>query len=112
MFIGAVFVMHSSFVTKNLITAFMPSVVNTRLFPLMKGFPDKRSRGRVMSTNSSANLKEELFPLVYRDALHEYSRRTPFVKFIADCDKSLCASSDSTCFSPFQWENLLDEVGE
>ena len=41
---------------------------------LVKGFPDQRPRGRVMSSNSSMDLEEELFPLVGRDALHEYSR--------------------------------------
>ena len=40
---------------------------------LSKGFSDQRSWGRMMSTDSSVDLEEELFPLVGRDALHEYS---------------------------------------
>ena len=40
---------------------------------LAKGFPDQRPRGHVMSTDSSVDFEEELFPLVGRDALHEYS---------------------------------------
>ena len=55
---------------------------------------------------------EELFPLVSRDALHEYFRRTSFVKFVTDGDECLGASSDSSRFNPFRWENLLEEVGE
>ena len=66
----------------------------------------------MVSTDSSMDLEEVLFPLVGRDALHEYSRRTSLVKFITDGDKHLDASSDSSCFSPFRWENLLEEVGE
>ena len=66
----------------------------------------------MMSADSGMELKEELFPLVGGDALHEYSRRTPFVKLITDGDECLGASSDSSCFSPFWWENLLKEVGE
>ena len=65
-----------------------------------------------MSADSGMDLKEELFPLVDRDALHEYSRRTSIVKFITDGDECLDASSDSSCFSPFGWENFLKEVGE
>jgi hypothetical protein len=37
---------------------------------LAKGFLDQRPRGHVMSVDSSMDLKEELFPLVGRDALH------------------------------------------
>ena len=58
------------------------------------------------------DLEEELFPLVSRDALHEYSRQTPFVKLVINGDERLSASSDLSCFSPFWWENLLEEVGE
>ena len=65
-----------------------------------------------MSVDSSVDLEEELFPLVGRDALHEYSRRTSLVKFVTECDEHLGASSDSSRFSPFWWENLLEEVGE
>ena len=65
-----------------------------------------------MSTNFGMDLEEELFPLVDRDALHEYSRQTLFVKFITECDERLGASSNPSCFSPFGWENLLEEVGE
>ena len=65
-----------------------------------------------MSVDSSVDFEEELFPLVGRDALHEYSWRTSFVKFITDGDKHLGVSSDSSCFSPFWWKNLLEEVGE
>ena len=46
---------------------------------LVKGFSDQRPRGRVMSVDSDMDLKEELFPLVGQDALHEYTRRTPFI---------------------------------
>ena len=68
---------------------------------LTKGFFDQRPRGHVMSTDSGMDLKEELFPLVGRDALHEYSRRTLFVRFITECDERLGASSYSSRFSPF-----------
>ena len=65
-----------------------------------------------MSADSGMGLEEELFSSVGRDALHEYSRRTSFVKFIAECDERLGASSDPSCFSPFGWDNLLEEVGK
>ena len=65
-----------------------------------------------MSTNSGMDLEEELFPLIGRDALREYPRWTLFVEFITDGDECLGASSDPSCFSPFWWENLLEEVGE
>ena len=65
-----------------------------------------------MSVDSSMDLKEELFPLVDRDALHEYPRWTLFVKFITERDERLGASGDLPCFSPFRWENFLEEVGE
>ena len=58
---------------------------------LAKGFSDQRPRCRVMSVDSGMDLKEELFPLVGRDALHEYSRQTPFVKFVTDGDQRLGA---------------------
>ena len=63
-----------------------------------------------MSTDFSIDLEEEPFPLVGRVALHEYSRRTLFVKFVTKGDERLDASSDSLRFSPFWWENLLEEV--
>ena len=65
-----------------------------------------------MSADSGVDLEEELFALVGRDALHEYSRWTSFVEFVSDLDKGLGASGDSSCFGPFRWENLLEEVGE
>ena len=65
-----------------------------------------------MSTDSNVDFEKELFPLVCWDALHEYSRRTPFVKFITDANECLGTSSDSSGFSSFRWENLLEEVGE
>ena len=65
-----------------------------------------------MSADFGMDLEEELFLLVGRDALHEYSRRTSLVKFITECDEHLGTSSDLSCFSPFWWENLLKEVGE
>ena len=65
-----------------------------------------------MSIDSSTDLEEELFPLVSRDALHEYSRWTLLVKFVNECDERLSTSSDPSRFSPFGWENLLEEVGE
>ena len=65
-----------------------------------------------MSADSGIDLEEKLFPLVARDALHEYSRRTSFVEFVTDRDECLGASSDPSCFSPFGWENLIEEVGE
>ena len=54
-----------------------------------------------MSAYFGMDLKEELFPLVDRDALHEYSRLTSFVKFVTVCDEHLGASSDPSHFSPF-----------
>ena len=65
-----------------------------------------------MSIDSGMDLKEELFPLVGRNALHEYSRWTSFVKLVAEHDECLSASSDLPCFSPFGWENLLEKVGK
>ena len=65
-----------------------------------------------MSVYSGMDLEEELFPLVVRDALHEYPRWTSLVEFITDGDECLGASSDPSSFSPFRWENLLEEVGE
>ena len=65
---------------------------------LAKGFPDQRPRGCMMSVDSSMDLEEELFPLVDQDALHEYSRQAPLVKFITNGDEHLGASSDSSCF--------------
>ena len=65
-----------------------------------------------MFADSSMDLEEELFPLVGRDALHEYSRRTSFVKFITDGNEHLSASSDLSCFSLFWWEDFFEDVGE
>ena len=65
-----------------------------------------------MSVDSGMDLEEELFPLVGRDALHEYSRRASFVEFVSNHDEGLGMSSDPSCFSPFGWENFLEEVGE
>jgi len=65
-----------------------------------------------MFVDSGMDLEEELFPLVGRDALHEYSQWTSLVEFIIECDECLGASSDSSCFGPFWLENLLKEVGE
>ena len=48
--------------------------------PLAKGFSDQRPWGHVVSIDSGMDLEEELFPLVVRDALHEYSRWTSFVE--------------------------------
>ena len=65
-----------------------------------------------MSVDSGMDFEEKLFPLVSRDALHEYSRRTLFVKFIPDGDECLGTSSDSSCFSLFWWEDFFEDVGE
>ena len=65
-----------------------------------------------MSTDFGMDLEEELFPLVGRDALHEYPRWTLLVEFITDGNECLGASSDPSSFYPFGWENLLEEVGE
>ena len=65
-----------------------------------------------MSVDSDMDLEEELLPLVGRDALHEYPRWTSLVEFITNGDERLGASSDQSSFSPFGWENLLEEVGE
>ena len=64
-----------------------------------------------MSTDFDVDLEEELFPLVGRDALHEYSRWTSLEKFVTECDECLGASSDPSCFGPFSWENLLECLG-
>ena len=68
---------------------------------LAKGFLDQQPWGHVMSVDSSVDLEEELFPLVGRDTLHEYSRWTSFVKFVTDGEEHLGASSDPSCFSLF-----------
>ena len=65
-----------------------------------------------MSIDSGMDLEEELLPLVGGDALHEHPRWTPFVEFITKLDEGLGTSSDLSGFSPFGWENLLEEVGE
>ena len=65
-----------------------------------------------MFIDSGMDLEEELLALVDRDALHEYSQRTSFVEFVTDHDECLGAPSDPSRFSPFRWENLLEEVGE
>ena len=65
-----------------------------------------------MFADPGMDLKEELLPLVGRDALHEYPQWTLLVEFITDGDEHLGASSDPSSFSPFGWENLLEEVGE
>ena len=65
-----------------------------------------------MSTDSGMDFEEKLFPLVGRDALHEHSQRTWLVKLVTNGDEHLGASSDPSCFSPFKWKNLLEEVGE
>jgi len=65
-----------------------------------------------MSTDFGMDFEEKLFPIVGQDALHEHSQWTLLVKFITNGDERLGASSDSPRFSPFQWENLLEKVGE
>lgn len=62
--------------------------------------------------DSSMDFEEKLLSLLGRDTLHEYPRRTSFVKFITDSNECLGASSDLSCFSPFRWEDLLKDVGE
>ena len=65
-----------------------------------------------MSANPDMDLEEELLPLVGGNALHEHPRWTPFVEFVTEHDDGLGTSSDPSGFSPFGWENLLEEVGE
>jgi len=65
-----------------------------------------------MSADPDMDLEVELIPLVGRDALHEHPRWTSFVEFVTDHDEGLVASSDLSHFSPFRWENHLEEVGE
>ena len=65
-----------------------------------------------MFIDSGMDFEEKLFPLVGRDALHEYSQWAPLVNFITNGDERLGASSDSSRFSPFWWEDLLEEIGE
>ena len=65
-----------------------------------------------MSVDPSMDLEEELLPLVGGDALHGHPRWTLFVEFITEHDEGLGASSDPLGSSPFEWENLLKEVGE
>ena len=60
----------------------------------MKGFSDQQPWGHVMSIDFGMDLKEGLFPLVGRDALHEYPRWTSLVEFITDGDEHLGTSSD------------------
>ena len=67
---------------------------------LSKGLSDQRPHGRMMSVDSGMDLEEELFPLVGRDALHEYPRWTSFVEFVIDCDECLSTLSDSSCLGP------------
>ena len=79
---------------------------------LMKGFFDQRPWGRMISVDSGMDLVEELFPLVGRDALHEYPRWTSFVEFVTERDEGLGVSSDPSCFSSFGWKNHFEEIGE
>ena len=65
-----------------------------------------------MSVDLGMDLKEELLPLVGRDAFHEHPRWTPFVEFVSKRDEGLGALSDPSGCSSFRWENLLEEVGE
>ena len=65
-----------------------------------------------MSADLGMDLEKELLPLVGRDALHEHPRWTLFVELITERDEGLGALSDLLGFSPFGWENLLEEVGE
>ena len=66
----------------------------------------------MMSTDPGMDLEEELLPLVGGDAIHEHPQWTLFVEFITERDKGLGTLSDPSGFSPFGWENLLEEVGE
>ena len=66
----------------------------------------------MMPANPSIDLEEELLSLVGGDALHEHHRWTLFVEFITERDEGLGVSSDPSGFSPFGWENLLEQVGE
>ena len=66
----------------------------------------------MMSIDSGMDFEEKLFPLVGQDALHEHSQWTSLVKFVTNGDERLSTSSDSSGFSSFRWENLLEEVGE
>ena len=79
---------------------------------MAKGFFDQRPWGHVMSVDPSMDLEEELLPLVGRDAFHEHPQRTPFVEFVTERDEGLGVSSDPSGFSPFGWEDLLEEAGE
>ena len=65
-----------------------------------------------MSAFFGMDLKEELLPLVSRDALHEHPRWTLFVEFDTERDEGLGTSSDPLGFRPFGQKNLLNEVGE
>ena len=65
-----------------------------------------------MFADLGMDLEEELLPLVGRDALHKHPQWTSFVEFITEHDEGLGVSSDPSSFSPFRWENLLEEVGE
>ena len=65
-----------------------------------------------MSADPGMDLEEDLFSSTSENALHEYSWRTSFVEFVTEHDEGLGTSSDSSGFSSFRWENLLEEVGE
>ena len=65
-----------------------------------------------MSVDSGMDREEESLALDGRDTLHEYSRRTSFVKFVTDGDECLGALSDSSCFNLFWWEDFFEDVGE
>ena len=66
----------------------------------------------MMPVDPGMDLEEDLLSPAGGDALHEHSQRTPFVEFATEHDEGLGASSDSSGFSFFRWENLLEEVGE
>ena len=59
---------------------------------MSKGFSNQRPRGRMMFADPGMDLKEELLPLVGRDALHEHPRWTLFVEFVTERDEGLGAS--------------------
>ena len=58
------------------------------------------------------DFEEKLFPLVDQGALHDQSQWTLLVKLVTNGDERLGASSDSSRFNPFRWENPIEEVGE
>jgi hypothetical protein len=81
---------------------------------LAEGLVDQRPRGRMVSTDASMDLQEELLALIGRDALHQHShhRWAALEKLTVDGEVRLGASGNPSCLGLVSWEDLIKEVGQ